>query len=313
MRRVGTGASVLRATPAVLLTGLLVACGGSESGAASQVAAKVNKEELSVHQVNFVLQQQRVQPGHADAASAQALERLIDQELAVQRAAELRIDRDPQVLQQLEAARRDIIARAYLGRVSEASGKPSAQDVSRYYAEHPALFAQRRVYTLYDVQLRATPEQVAALRSRLPELGSKEALGAYLRDNKLDFTGVDMVRPAEQLPLRSLEGFARLKDGETVLHATPNGAQLVTLVSSRSAPVDEARARPAIEQFLLNENKRQLIADDMKRLRESAKIEYVGRFAERAAKEGGAPEPSVGFASEPAGSNTINNGMGLKQ
>ena len=39
------------------------------------------------------------------------------------------------------------------------------------------------------------------------------------------------------------------------------------------------RATPAIEQFLLNDRKRKVVGDDLKALRKSAKIEYVGTYA----------------------------------
>jgi hypothetical protein len=61
--------------------------------------------------------------------------------------------------------------------------------------------------------------------------------------------------------------------------------QVVVLAGSRSQPVSEEQARPAIEQFLLNERKRKLIEDDIKAMRAGAKIEYVGKFGE------GAPGP----------------------
>ena len=44
---------------AVVAALLLAGCGDKKDKAASQTAAKVNKEEITVHQINFVLQQQR--------------------------------------------------------------------------------------------------------------------------------------------------------------------------------------------------------------------------------------------------------------
>ncbi|MDP3612388.1 MAG: EpsD family peptidyl-prolyl cis-trans isomerase, partial [Rubrivivax sp.] len=128
---------------------LLVGCGEKKEKAASQTAAKVNKDEITVHQINFVLQQQRnLRPEQTDAASRQILERLVDQQLALQKADEQKVDRDPRVVQQLEAARREIVARAYLEKVGEAAPKPTPEEIKKYYDEKPALFSQRRVYSI---------------------------------------------------------------------------------------------------------------------------------------------------------------------
>jgi 3-deoxy-D-manno-octulosonate 8-phosphate phosphatase KdsC-like HAD superfamily phosphatase len=76
-----------------------------------------------------------------------------------------------------------------------------------------------------------------------------------------------------------------MKDGQTIFNAVPKGVQITILAGTRSQPVDEARARPAIEQFLVNERKRKVVEDDLKALRAAAKIEYVGDYAN------GAPKP----------------------
>src|ERR1041384_5458963 len=118
-RQLGTG-TFLRALAvwAMAVSGtLLVACHRQSDKPASQVVAKVNETELTVHQVNFLLEQQRgLTPERFDLARKQTLERLIDQEVAIQKADELKITRDPRVMQQIEAARRDVIARAYFDR-----------------------------------------------------------------------------------------------------------------------------------------------------------------------------------------------------
>jgi EpsD family peptidyl-prolyl cis-trans isomerase len=317
----------------------LTACGDSakKDKPASQVAAKVNKEELSVHQINLVLQQQRgLRPEQADAASRQILERLIDQEVALQKAEELRVDRDPRVMQQIEAARREIIARAYAEKVGEAATRPSDEEVSRYYSEKPALFKARRVYSFQELNVEAKPEQLPSLKAKLDAAKSINDFVEYLKANDFRFAANQTVRAAEQLPLSNLDTLARMKDGEAIFTPTPGGAQVLMLAASRSQPVDEQRARPAIEQFLLNERKRQLIEDDLKSLRKAAKIEYVGKFAESsvapAAAAPAAPTPPQSIerpasavstptaapaAPQPAASmldiKSIDSGIGLKK
>ena len=267
---------------------------------AGQTAAKVNKEVISVQQIEHVLQQQRgLKPEQAEAASRQVLERLIDQELALQKATELKLEREPRVLQQLEAARREIVSRAYLEKAGEAAGMPTAQEVAQYYEANPALFKERRLYSLQEITIEATPEQVAQLRSKLGTTHNINELVEYLKANDIRFSGNQAVRAAEQLPIASLATFAAMKDGQAMLNATPAGAQLIVLAGSRAQPVSQEQATPAIEQFLLNARKRELIAKDLEALREGAAIEYAGKFAEGAASAaaaGSAPAAAATFA-----------------
>lgn len=306
----------------------LTACGDRKSKAASQVAAKVNKEEISVHQINFMLQQQRgLKPEQADAAGRQVLEKLIDQELALQRAQEMKLDRDPRVVQQIEASRREIVSRAYLEKVAEAAPKPSAEEVKKYYEDMPSLFRGRRIYSIQEVAVEARPDQIPALRAQLAGVKNINEFIDYLKANSFRFVGNQAVRPAEQLPLTLVDEFAKLKDGQAMLVPNATGAQVYMVVASRTEPIDEVRARGAIEQFLLNDAKRRLAENELKSMRTTASIEYVGKFAEPAASapvaaSTTAPEaqavvpPSV-RAAAPAASgidtNAINKGLsGLK-
>jgi hypothetical protein len=97
---------------------------------------------------------------------------------------------------------------------------------------------------------------------------------------------------------------------------TPTGAQVVVLAGSRMQPVTEEQARPAIEQFLVNERRRKLVEDDLKAMRAAAKIEYVGKFAEGAPAASGAAAPATPAAPAPASgalsSTDITKGLGLK-
>jgi len=87
---------------------LLSACGHSGS-TTSQVAVRVNKDEISVHQVNQQLA--RVDAtGMSDdqkvTAQKTAIEGLVDQDLLLEQAKGAQLDRDPEVVSAMENARR---------------------------------------------------------------------------------------------------------------------------------------------------------------------------------------------------------------
>lgn len=286
---------------AALSMALVAGCGGKREGAgASQTAAKVNKDEVTVHQINHVLQQQRnLRPDQAEAAGKQILERLIDQQLALQRADDMKLDRDPRVVQQLEAARRDIIARAYLDKVGEAAVKPTPEDIQKYYQDKPALFSERRIYNIHEVAIETGADKVADLRTQLGQAKNFSDFLEHLKNNGYRYNANQAVRAAEQLPLQSLDTFARMKDGQALLTQTPTGATVIVLANSSSQPITLQQASPAIEQFLLNERKRKLMEDDVKAMRAAAKIEYVGKFAVAPAGTGAAAG-AASAASTPA-------------
>lgn len=286
---------------AVVGTFLLAGCGDKKEGQPTQAAAKVNKEELTVHQINAVLARQRaLPPEQAEEAARRVLEGLIDQELAVQKAAEMRLDRDPRVVQAIEATRREIIARAYVEKIGEAAGRPSAAEVKKYYDDNPALFRERRVFQIQEFNVQATAEQVAALRDRLQSAKPPLDVAQLLRTDSLKFTAAQTVRAAEQVPLDRLPQLAALKDGQALVTPVPGGANVVQLVASRAQPIDEARATPAIEQFLLNDRKRRLVSQDLKALRNAAKIEYVGKYAGSTPPADAASAPSMADAAASA-------------
>lgn len=313
-------ASVTAAVMALLVAG----CGDKKKPAGeASVAATVNKEDITAPQIEFVLKQQRgLKPEQVDNASKQILERLIDQELAVQRAGQLKLDREPRILQQIEAARREVLSRAYLEQAGDAAPKPTPEEVAKYYDDQPALFKDRRVYNLQEIAVEARADQIPALRSRLEASKNVADFIEFLKANDFRFNGNQAVRAAEQLPLASLQTFATMKDGQALLNTSPGGAQIIVLAGSRAQPVTLEQARPAIEQYLLNDRKRDLIAKDMKALRDAATIRYQGKFAEPAsvpaaaalAAPGAAPAPQAApAASAGLDPSSIAKGIGLKQ
>ena len=292
------------ATPLVLAVatlagGLLLAgCGKKEEKGATQVAAKVNGDEITVHQLNFVLKQQRVPADgpQADQVRRQILERMVEQQVAVQRAEKEKLDRDPEVMQALEAMRRDVITRFYIERVAEKAAKPTADEVRAWYDGKPAQYAQRRTWVIQKVDANVPADRRAEVVEKVQAAPSAAAVTEWLKSQDIKFNVSTANPPSEALgPL--LDKVAALKDGQTVAVPQAFGVTVITLQSSSPAPIPFEQARGQIEQQLWNERKREAVMAEVKSLRQDAKVEYVGAFA---ASAPAAPSPAIRPASMPA-------------
>ncbi len=278
-----------RAGCMVLLAGLLAGCGpgaGSKDAAttAGKLAAKVNGTEITMQQLGS----SRSTGG--PASPRQALDQVIDRELLVQRALEAKLERDPQVAQALEEARRQVLAQAWLDRAAAARSAPSAEEVRAFYEENPALFAQRRIYKLRELTVSGAGAGEALraplleqLRAELTGARDLEDVAGWLKWRNLRVGAVTgTTQAAEHLPLGYLPQLARMKDGEFAVFpggaGAASSATVVQLVHAQDAPLAEREAAPLIEKFLSGRKRLELAAAEVKRLRGAASIEYVGDF-----------------------------------
>lgn len=288
---------------ATLLVGLS-ACGSKdEKKPASQVAAKVNSEEISVHQINFVLGRSNtsaIPPEQAPRVRREILEKLIDQQLAVDKAIEKKIDRKPEVQMAIEAARREILSRAYLEQIAAAQPKPTPEEARKYIAEHPQLFAERRIFNIQEIVLPASSNVTANLREMVTAGKSMDDIANWLKSKDIKFSGGSATRPAEQIPLDLLPKVHALKDGQGLLLENAQTITVMRLAASQSAPVTEAVAIPRVQQFLGNQRAGEAAASEFKQLKANAKISYMGEFAETAAAPATPETPAKAAGTAPA-------------
>ena len=285
---------------AVLLVSMLAGCGTKEGGA-SQVAVKVNKGEISVHQLNNVLARAgNIPQDQVKNVTAAALDRLVDQEVMVQKALEQKLDRDPRVLQMVEFSKREILARAYGEWVAGKAQRPTGAQINAFYDENPGLFAKRRVYDLQEISIRVPADKFDAVRERLKEGGSLQQITSWLSGQNLLYTvNAATNKPAEQVPAE----IHKMNPGQAVAVTVQGGLALVSVAAARDEPVDRVKARPVIENLLLARARSELVRNELKSLRSAATIEYVGEFGppikeEKAAAAAPAPEPEPGPATE---------------
>lgn len=305
----------------VLSTLVLGACGDRppEKKAASQVAVKVNDGEISVHQINFVLQRTpNIPAAKAEAAKRQVLESLIDQELAVQQATEAKLERTPNVMQAIESARREILARAFIEQKVAKQAKPSTDEIRKFYNDHPELFANRKIYRIEEVAFSASPEIIAGVKAQLGTGKTSVAeVVTGLKAKGVEVAGGVSVKAAEQLALELLPRLAQAKDGQVQMIENQGRVAFITVLASKPEPMDEIKAQPFIENFINNKQKSEAARSTMKELREKAKIEYVGEFVAPAPAVAAAPVATPAEAPQKAAANpteaAVNKGIaGLK-
>ena len=299
------------------------ACGKKDSKAqATQVAATVGDEEISVHQINQVLQQAAVanqSPEVLAQKRREILDKLIDQELVVGQAKEAKLHRSPEVVQQLEAARREILARAYMQQVGRGVPKPSTEELKQYYADNPALFSRRRIYDVQEVVVPAASKVDPQLRQFASTDQSVELATAWLQSRGVKFNSGGASRAAEQIPLELLSVLDGLKDGQSTVVSSERGTTLLRLASSQLMPIAQEQALPRIEQYLVNKRTAETVTTQLKSLRAETPIKYLGEFAtpaSTATTEAATPTNAPAVAAPTASSKpltTVEKGVvGLK-
>jgi EpsD family peptidyl-prolyl cis-trans isomerase len=279
---------------------VLAACGDSRPPVQQQVAARVNAEEISMLQVNHALARlPEVSPEQIEKQRREALDLLVDQQLVAQAAIKQGMERDPEVIGSLAAARSEILARTYMSRLVAALPAPTDEEVAAYYDSHPLLYAQRRYYVLREIALPAKDAPVPALRA-MAARGSVDGVAAWLRAQGRTHSVSASTRPAEDIPAPVLQAVSQLRPGEAAVVPTPDGVFVVHLVSMRDAPIDAVAAQARIRRALLTERARGAMAGELARIRSTAKIEY---------REGAAPEA---VRTRPAGTVKVADPLAAK-
>jgi EpsD family peptidyl-prolyl cis-trans isomerase len=282
---------------------VLAACGRKTEDTSAAVAT-VNGEKITQNQLDFTTRQiASARPGASAPDAAQVLQTLVEQRLAVQKAEKEKLDRNPGVLQALEAARKDALARYYVEQFTAKVPKPTAEEIQKYYDGHPANFAQRNAYVIQKVDARVPADQASALAASAQAAGSAAAVVDLLKAKGSTINVTETTQAAESLgPL--LPKFSTMSAGQTIAIPQPQGLTALTVVAIRPQPVTLAQAQPAIEQFLWNQKKREALQAEAKELRSKARIDYLGKFAPGTtpapAASAALPEPVLTLPSPPA-------------
>ena len=259
----------------------LVACADAEKNkSATQIAARVNKEEVTVHQLNYALSHTGLTgEGQAKQVTPKLLKNLIDQSLLVQQALTEKLDRDPAILLALENAKSQVLSEAWLARHIQGMEKPTAQEVTEFNKAHPELFEKRKIYQIKELLIERTADNHQKLEQLLKDSGNVNVLAENLAIQKIPFKENQAKLAAEQLPMERLPEIYALSAGQFIKLPSGSGVLVMGVLASEESKFDAVKANLFIEKFLVNAKRNNKVEAELKRLREASSIEYMGAFA----------------------------------
>lgn len=287
----------------------MAGCGDKEKASSpSQVLAKVNGKEITVLQLNYLLAQNQRLDKAQQQSKQKLLDDLIQQELLVQKAEELKLDRNPNVLQAVEFAKRQVLAQAVAGQVLGKVKDPADSEIKKFYDAHPLVFADRKFYNLSVFVIKADALN-PAVGEQLNKSTNGDETTKILKAAGINYTATESKAPAELLPEPVLNQLQKMNVGDIVQIKEGSNLLMMQLKGSEAAPVDLATAKPAIVNRLKQESMQTVGSDTLEDLKKKAKIEYLQKFDEPAAAASQAVESSKPAANSDKSDNHLKSGL----
>jgi EpsD family peptidyl-prolyl cis-trans isomerase len=257
----------------------LTACVGkgeddTGAGSGSQVVAIVNDREIAVARMNEA-------PASGDPeravlhSSKEEIESLVNEELLVQGALTQGLDRDAEVVQAIEDARRQVLVRYFAERSLFPKKAASDREIEDFYKSNPILFEHRKRIQLHKFSIEGI-DLTDDLRAEIDEIHSLHALQDLLDKHDIKYRSEAAVLSTDQLPVDKLQEFAHVDVGDLLIAEPRGGRALLMFVTAleddTALPLD--RARPYIEKYLASARNRQAVKDYLRKEKALAKITY---------------------------------------
>jgi len=260
---------------------LLAGCGApsSNSSNTAEIAARVNGTTITIPQLNAATPQATDgSPDVSKAKPAAVLQHMVAEELLVQQARKAEVDRDPQVMLAMEEARRAVLAEEWLRRAMADVPRPTDQEVRDYFNRHSEIFSGRREFRFQLAVLHGPATEVPKLQEQLGKAKNFDSVLDGLRASNREIVVDHLTRTSEQIPAGLLHRLSELKEGDAVIFPEGDTIDLVQLVGARPQPINEAQARPSIENSLMTQQRQERAEETINSLRAAAKIELTGDF-----------------------------------
>ncbi|GKS69397.1 peptidyl-prolyl cis-trans isomerase, EpsD family [Nitrosomonas sp. PY1] len=265
----------------LIIVFLLSACGDAKESAEKkpgQALASVNGNEITILQLNDELARAGIRAEQFEAASKQILESLITRQLIVDEAVRTKLDRTPEVMQARERANAQVIAQAYLQKITSKLGKPSQVEIEAFYQRNSEYFEKHKQFDLTIVRI-ALNDLNKELEAVLDTAKSIDEVTAWLDKRGIQYTRNLVLRSTIDLPSNIVNRILEKGKNHIFVMQERTHNLLIAVNAIKENPLSLDLATPQIIKFLANQKYKYASEEEINRLRSLAKIEYFGKNA----------------------------------
>lgn len=270
------------------------------SSGSGQVVARIDGREITVLQLQQTLGATRARADDP-VANRLALDALVDRTLLAARARSDGLDRDPAVLAQVQAAIDRIHAQAALERIAASVPRPGADSQRAFREANPALFAQRRVYTVDEVSFESAALDAAALRKRVASARRLDEVADWLAARGVAVSRRTGTLLPEDAGIELAATLQARAEGDLVLLGAEPSFRILALRRIEARPASGPRVDAWIERHLLEVARRDAVDMAVAAMRARADIALLREFRD------GAPGPAAGPSSGPSPADVVPN------
>lgn len=253
---------------------LLAGCHKTPSG---QVAATVDGKEVTLQEVNTELQAMNLPPT-VDKTLAQkaALQRVIERKLLVEAAEKKGIDKSPEYLAEKRRQDELLLAQTYARQQLAAIPMPTDAQVNKFMADHPTAFANRERLLLEQIRFAPPkdPKQLQVLSSD----HSLDAVAQHLTAMGIKFERGNAAIDTAQAPPEVITQIEKLPAGEPFVVPSPGVVTVSVIKGQQPIPTDPAQAKSASVGAWRQQQFSDLLGNQIKTMKDTAKISYQNGF-----------------------------------
>lgn len=123
--------------------------------------------------------------------------------------------------------------------------------VQAFYSDHPELFSERFVYTLQELRVSGTLEQIERVKSHYRKVTTLAELSDWLKQNQIAYKPSIASLSAEKIPADVLPILHRMQSNQVIEIEKNNSVSFIQIVTKISKPKSLEEASSIIKLHLL--------------------------------------------------------------